>query len=205
MKCKRILPYIFTILVLFSSSCESSLDDIPITISIPSLRENYPLMFNEAQKWQANVYLNEATIILHPDMRVAISAEFYSPTQNRKTIGVNLMRDGSITSEVFLHKYPIYHHKPIYLDDWDIDSQEAIEYILDSDIRREINSDAFHCSFIRLERFLPLEDQPVVWILQSWDCSNTSQTTYIDPKTGDTMNLSRDIVPTRFPTKTSHD
>ncbi len=201
MKTRKLLLLSFSMLLFTLTSCTSSLEETPITFTIPSLKENYSIMLDEARKWQSDVYLNEATIHLYPDTTFAISTSFYSPSTNFESIGIYLLWDGTVETQLFQHSYPIYHHEPITPDDWEIDSQEVLAYVSDEN-RKFINSGKFICSFIRLERFLPEENHPVVWFLNLWDCSNSSVPVYLDPSTGATINLSRDIIPTRFPTKT---
>jgi hypothetical protein len=185
--------------------CTPSVSDIPISIYIPSFKENYPMLLDEAKKWESDAYLSDAVVNFHTDMRYAVSASFYSPSQDFESITIHLMWDGTKTSEVFSYEHPINHHKPITLNDWSIDSQEILEYIPNSDIRHKINSNNDICSFLKLERFLPQAKQPVVWMLKLWNCSSPSQTMYLDANTGYILDLTRIIPPTRFPTKTPHE
>ena len=184
------------------SGCGTATPKPPISISISSLKESYPVLIDEAQKWDSDVYLADAKINLYPNVKHhAISASFYSHLRDKHSITIYLTWDGVITSEVFSYKNSVYHHKPIELDDWKIDSQEALEYVDDSIIRKKINNEGVLCSSIHLERHLPLKDEPLVWALSVSDCANYYDLLYIDPNTGETLTFPS-TQPTRFPSKT---
>ncbi len=174
-----------------------------ITVKIPSFREYYPIMLKEAQKWQPDAYLDDARIFLFPSFPDSnlIAAGFYSPSEDFESISIDLHQDGTITSEVFSQEYPIYHHRPITENDWKIDSQEAMEYMLDEAGQRTVNPDKNACSFIILERVLPAQNQPVIWFLSLWDCHDAVQHLYLDANSGEILDSSViNVKPTRVPT-----
>jgi hypothetical protein len=176
-----------------------------ISIKIPSFRQYYPVLLKEAEKWRPDAYLDEARIFLFPKFSDSsvISASFRSPSKDFESLGVYLHADETITSEIFVSAYPINHHEPITENVWKIDSQEALEYMLKTSGRRSVNPDRDACSFLMLERVLPLQDQPAVWSLTLWDCHDAVQHLYSNASSGEMLDSSEvNIKPTRLPTLT---
>lgn len=195
------ISFIISIILVVAVGCTPTKPDV--SIKIPSLREYYPMLLKEAQKWRSDAYLDEARIFLFPHFSDSyiISSGFYSPSEDLESLGVDFYQDGTIVSEVFIHGYPISHHNPITLDDWVIDSQKALEYILEADNNQIFNSDGNDCSYIILERLLPAQSQPIIWSLALWDCSNSARYLYLDANSGKLLDSSIiNIQPTRFPT-----
>jgi hypothetical protein len=173
------------------------------SLRIPSFREQYPLLLQEAQKWQVDAYLDEAEIHLTPSAPdfESISAGFNSPSRDLESIAVRLYADGKITSKRYIHEYPIHHHRPITLDDWHIDSQAALETMLMEAGPQSLNPEEIRCSSIRLERALAALDQPVMWVFAFWECSDWTQYFYLDANSGNLLDSSAvNVEPTRFPT-----
>jgi hypothetical protein len=195
------ISFIISIILIVSVGCTPA--KLHVTIKIPSLRQYYPMLLKEAQKWRSDAYLDEARIFLFPysSDSYVISTGFYSPSENLESLGVYFYQDGTITSEVFTHGYPINHHNPITLDDWVIDSQQALEYMLDADGNQFVKSDRKDCSNITLARLLPAQNQPIIWSLSLWDCSDSMKHLYLDANSGELLDSSViNIQPTRFPT-----
>jgi hypothetical protein len=193
---------IFSIIIMVVACTPTASD---VSIELPSFHKYYPILLEEAQKWQADAYLDEARIFMFPKFPDSnlISASFYSPSENLESLGVYLHQDETITSEAFSHGYPIYHHEPITENDWRIDSQEAMESMLVEAGQKFVNSTNSACSFMLLKRVLPAQNQPVIWSLTLWDCSDSVQHFYLDATSGELLDSSLiNIQPTRFPTPT---
>lgn len=194
--------FIFLIVIIVVG-CTSTTPEVATTVTIPSFRESYPMLVEEAQKWKPDAYLDSARIFLFPATfdAVVITASFYSPSENLESLGVDLYQDKKIITEVFTHGYPILHHKPITENDWKIDSQEALENFLSADSHQPSNLQNYNCSNMILERVLPAIDQRVIWSLTIWDCSETAQHSYLDANSGEKIDSSViNVKPTRFPT-----
>lgn len=187
-------------IALLLAGCIQSTPDVPIMVV--SLREYYPILLENAQKWRPDAYLSDADISLYPSSKFLISASFLSPSENFESIGIFFLRDGTSKTEIYTQELPVLQHKPIAIEDWAIDSNEALDTMLDEDGRRFMGSGSAVCSWVRLERFLPLEAQPVIWTLNLSNCANAPRYIYLDARTGEALNLSRTIYPTRFPTPT---
>ncbi|HIE25165.1 MAG TPA: hypothetical protein EYP74_04110, partial [Anaerolineales bacterium] len=113
---------VLIILCVLISGCGTATPKPPISISIPSLKKNYPILIDEAQKWNSDAYLAAVKINLYPNIRHdAINAKFYSHSENEHSVSVYLAWDGTISSEVFSYKNSVYHHEPIELDELKID------------------------------------------------------------------------------------
>ncbi len=181
--------------------CTPVTHDTPV--KIPSFRQYYPILLEEAQKWQPDAYLDDARIFLFPksyDFSM-ISASFQSPSKDLESLSVDLYQDGAITSKVFTQEYPIYQHEPITEVDWKVDSQEALEYMLNQAGRKSADPDKDACGFIILERVLAVQDQPVIWSLTLWDCADVVQHLYLDANSGEILDSAEvNIKPTRIPT-----
>jgi len=174
-----------------------------IDVKIPPFHEYYPILLNEAQKWQTDAYLDDVRIFLFPfsSSDWFIYTNFYSLSKDFESLGVELRQDGNITSEVFIYEYPINHHEPITESDLKIDGQQAFEYMIEKSNRRSLIPDKNHCSNMQLERILSVPEQPVIWSLTLWDCSVSAQYFYLDANSGEILDRSEvNIKPTRFPT-----
>jgi hypothetical protein len=145
----------------------------PSRVSVVSLKENLGALEKEAKAWQSDAYLTwaEIPIRLDPsDNAELIATEFYSPSVEFESLGVDLAADGSITSEPVEYEVSIFHRDPITLDDWEVDSQEAIDIMLDDEGLDFLRSTDTQCSFLMLERRLDRPEKPVVWRLTLMDC-----------------------------------
>jgi hypothetical protein len=191
------------LLTVLLTACNSAIPPATVeTINTISLKEYYPKLLAEAQKWRSDAYLDHARISLYQQGSDVISSNFFSLTEDHQSIGVYLLRDGTLSVQYFTYE-SIYPRKAIEDEDWKIDSQEALNLMLDQDGVNLIKSGNAVCSYLKLERFLPLDEQPVVWVLHLSDCSGTNtRSFYLDPITGLDLNLSKAIKPTRFPTPT---
>ena len=191
-------------MIMLLAACNSAIPPATVeTINIISLEEYYPKLLVEAQKWRSDVYLDYARINLYQQGSVVISSNFFSLTEEHLSIGIALLRDGTLSIQHHTYETSIYPRKPIKDEDWKIDSQEALNLMLDQDGINLIKSGDAVCSYLKLERFLPLDEQPVAWLLHLSDCSGTnSRSFYLDPITGFELNLSTKIKPTRFPIPT---
>lgn len=182
-------------------SCSSRQDYVPLTLLVPSLDENYSLLLEEAHKWKTDAYLNEATIRLFPETTYAIRAIFYSSSQDKETLGVYILWDGTITSEILSHQHSIYQHSPIQLNDWKIDSQNILEFVSNPSLRHTLESHSAVCSSLKLYRSSILENQSLVWSLYISDCVKPPEILYLDPNTGEILDSLKNIKPIRIPTK----
>ena len=110
---------------------------IPSIVPVVSLVEKLPFLEREAKSWQTDAYLAWAEIPIrlgHSEKKPElIAAEFYSPSMEFESLGVELTADGSITSELVEYEASIFHRDPIALADWEIDSQEALDIMLDDE------------------------------------------------------------------------
>lgn len=199
------MKFVIRLFLLFSilAACKPTTPEI--LVKIPSFREYYPILLKEAQEWRTDAYLHDARIFLFPRSSDSyhISAGFYSPSADSESLAVDLLQDGTITSEIFIHEYPVYHHEPITENDWKIDGQEAMGYMINEAGLQFLDPDKNYCSFTILQRVLPTQDQPVIWSLTLWDCADAVQHLYLDANSGEILNSSAvNIQPTRFPTPT---
>jgi hypothetical protein len=182
--------YLFPIMIcftLFLAGCGTR-RDAPSSPRIVSLRENYPALLDEAQKWEADAYLDHATIMWDPYTTHIISAGFFSPSNDLESFGTYLMPDDAVTTEVFTHGYQIYQHAPIVNDDWSLDSQDALEFFWRDDrVQLFIQSVDKVCGYLKLERLLRVDDQPVVWSVLLLECGPSRKYIdfYLDPITGE--------------------
>lgn len=168
--------------------------------SIISAKEYYPQLLEKAQAWQADAYLDYLIIKLTPSSSV-IGGFFLSPTNPNEKLGVDVFQDGTISTEVYFLSITLRGHEPIQESDWLIDSQAALNIILEKQPTIRIDFSRLTTSCLKLERFLAARNQPVVWHLV-YDDDPTTMHYYLDPITGELLELSRDFFPTRFFTPT---
>lgn len=175
MKKKYALQSIIILASIFLNACSNNLGTTPATsvVSVISLKENFDALLKEARIWKNDFYLAWAQIPIRMDVSdnpAVIAAEFYSPNMEFESLGVELFLNGSITSEPVEYEVSIYHRDPITVDDWEIDSQEALDIMLDDEGLDFLLSTDTQCSFLMLERRIGQPDQPVVWRLTLMDC-----------------------------------
>lgn len=189
-------------MVVLLAACNSAIPPATVeTVNVLSLKEYYPKLLAEAQKWRSDAYLDHAEINLYQQSSVVISSNFFSLTEDHQSIGVDVLRDGALSIQYFTYKL-IYPRKAIEDEDWRIDSQEALNLMLDQDGINLLTSGNAICSYIKLTRLESRDEQPLVWILMLSDCDGTnSRKFYLDPITGLGLDLPK-IIPTRFPTLT---
>jgi len=87
-----------------------------------------------------------------------IWADFNSPTEEFESIAVKLLPDGSVSVEPLVHTVPVIQVDLITDDEWQLDSQEALEIALDDEGMRFLESSSgTECSSLVLERlgFVP--------------------------------------------------
>ncbi len=200
MKTKNITSLLLVLSIIVG--CNQTQQEIPIEITVPSLQQNYKILLDEAKRWERDAYLSEVDINLFPETKVyAIYAEFYSPSQENESFGVYLTHDGKLGTDTFFYEHGVYHHEPISLDDWTLDSQDILDFITEADMRRTLVSGNATCSRARLWRILALENQPLAWIISVSNCKNYKEVIFLDPNTGAMLEDYREIKPTRIPTQ----
>jgi hypothetical protein len=172
---KRYGMLIIIILASFLNACNNGegTTPSPSLVTVVALKEKLGALEKEARAWQNDAYLAWAEIPIRlelSDNAELIAAEFYSPRMKFESLGVEMAADGSITSEPVKYEVSIFHRDPIARDDWEVDSQEALEIMLDDEGLDFLQSTDTQCSFLILERRLDQTDQPVVWRLTLMDC-----------------------------------
>ena len=156
------------------------------------MKENLDLFEKEARTWQTDAYLAWVDISIryrYPDDARVVTAQFYSPSKEFESLAVEMLISGEISKDLVEHSIPVYQQNPITVDDWTIDSQEALDLMLDQDGVRFIQTnDVEQCSFLLLERRRAETDQPVVWRLTLVECfGDYVKHTVIDPITGEVI------------------
>lgn len=195
------------IMIVLLAACNFATSPATVeTVDVLSLKEYYPRLLAEAQKWRSDAYLDYARISLYQQSSIVIKSNFFSLTEDHQSVGVDLLPDGTLSVQYFtydesIYRYEaIYPHKAIEDKDWEIDSQEALNLMLDQDGINLLKSGNAVCSYIKLTRFVSRDEQPLVWILMLSDCDGAnSRKFYLDPITGLELNIPK-IKPTRFPT-----
>jgi len=163
------------------------------TVSIVSLKDHLPELFEEASKWYSDAYLVYADIPIQTDNQRPwlISAAFQSPSTDTESISVRLLMDGSMTIDRISHITPVNQLEPILENDWLQDSPEALSSLVDEAVMQflQINWQQ-QCSFLKLERYLSQLERPVVWRLTLSDCGvSPSKYSYLDPLSGEMLDL----------------
>lgn len=195
---RRIICALLMISFLVLSACNDLArvhSDSP-PIRIVSLEENIGKLQEKANEWDADAYLQRVYIPIRLNgenvSRELIITFFQSPSKDHESLIVYLDPDGDIETKKVNSQKPIYHVYPITKQEWQIDSQEALNLLLDEDKTRLLKQSQLNCSELRLEHKDPRENS-VVWILSIWDCGPdmSSEHYYLDPNTGEVDELIR--------------
>jgi len=171
-----LLIFVITFVLIFIPACNGTEETttLPGSISVISLRENIDLLEMEAKSWQSDAYLAWVNMFIrftYPENARVVTAQFYSPSKEFESLGVEMSIDGVVSKDPVEHSIPVYQQNPITLNDWTIDSQEALDLMLDQDGLEFIKSKGNkQCSFLRLERLRDRPEQPVAWRLTLTEC-----------------------------------
>ena len=161
-------------------------------ISIISLKEKLPLLEDGAKSWQKDAYLRWVRIPIrleYPDNSRIMTAAFNSPSSEFESLLVYFDTDGSITHEIEKHQIPVYQEIPITRDDWKIDSQEALDLMLDEEGLEFLRSKGENqCNYLVLERHGHQLEEHVVWNLTLSKCfDECPHHLFLDPITGEIL------------------
>jgi hypothetical protein len=189
---------IFIILSLMIGGCHPK--ENHQVVEIVSVRKYYPQLLELALSWQDDAYLDCIWLYINMDDS-EFMAEFFSPSKEYESLSVYLMRDGSFSKQIFIHEIRIYQHAPISESDWQIDSQDALNLILEKSNHDFIDFDHV-TNYLKLERNYGVDDQPVVWHLALvYDLGEKSEHYYLDAVDGELLQLPQ-TTPTRITTFT---
>jgi len=186
----RRLVGVCTFAILASLTGCGDVADLPV--SVGSMRENLPALEQAAALWQQDAYLvaAETRLLSGDSSRWVASGTFQSPSENSESLLVFLEQDGSITTERVSHASGVNQVRPITELDWNLDAEEALERALTEEGRNylEENADS-QCSFMYLERDVPVSTETVVWRVTLTGCllEPTFQTTIVDATSGEIL------------------
>lgn len=156
----------FLWLILWSSACKPYVPIQPL--DIVSFKEYFPEIEEAAKKWDKDAYFVEANIPIYlPSEKNElwlIRASFQSPIYDNLSLLVDLGIDGKIKTEIVGHTTPIVHITPIRVDDWKIDSPEAVT-LLDGTRSAGNSFEGRDDVFLFLERRIINSQSHVVWRL----------------------------------------
>ncbi len=186
----RRLVGVCTFAILASLTGCADAADLPV--SVGSVRENLPALEQAAALWQQDAYLvfAETRLLSGDSSRWVASGTFQSPSENSESLLVLLEQDGSITTERVSHASGVNQVRPITELDWKLDAEEALQRALTEEGRDflEENADS-QCSFMYLERDVPVSTETVVWRVTLTGCllDPTFQTIIVDATSGEIL------------------
>ena len=162
------------------------------SLPVVSLREELPRLEEAARLWNSAAYLADAELPIPGGEHGPwlVSASFNSPTEQYQSLLVFLREDGTIDTEIIPHTVPVVQVEPIEANDWEVDSQEALDIALDEEGMQFLEEHpGAGCSSLALVRIGLEPDSPVVWRLVLSDCLDSwvGQTTEIDATTGEVI------------------
>jgi len=184
---RNILLFIFVAIL---CSCSSRSQE-PVSIEIPSARENYGALLDIAKVWRNDAYLSWYSLS-HREYGWKLSATFQSPSEDFESLLVNVDPKSNIAQKTIVqHDIPIKHQLKILQADWRIDSVEAMEIFLSFDDVARIWSSLSpysNCSDLKL-RYFYVDDQWILaWVLTIYECkSMESNYFYINPDSGERL------------------
>lgn len=198
---RRLKIYSILSLFLFTGCIPTVQDNLDISISIPPFKDLFPSLLERAQEWQADAYLTSSTFPFYSNGSV-LHAFFNSPSEALTSMTIDVNRDGTYTIHYYSYPSPRLQYEPIAIDDWMIDSQEALTILLNIQGIRFMSEVESICSNLQLERSMFIESHPVIWILYLSDCSAKPSRFYLDAVSGEILDMPPSVSPTRFFTPT---
>jgi hypothetical protein len=165
-----------------------------LPVEVSSLRKNLPELERPALVWRADAYLESAEISLRNGNPTSwsIRAHFDSPSTQYESLVVRILVDGSLEVEVIPHSVPVPQLEAITLEDWTLDSEDALESALDERGRTFLREHAsFHCGDLELERLRSDPSHPLVWRLSLRECLPGGESLaeiLVDPNTGELVS-----------------
>jgi hypothetical protein len=160
------------------------------TVDIVSLKYCYDLLAKEAEEWRSDAYLEWASIDFGDSDQI-VSASFQSPSEEFESVLlVYDPKTQEIREEIIPHEVSINYHVPIEESDWELDSDEAIEAFFSyEDIQKAWRQTPEFCNALKLRHFYVDEQWVLAWVLTVSDCSSYAEYFYLDPITGDRLEL----------------
>lgn len=164
-----------------------------LPIEAESLKENLSILEAAGSQWRPDAYLFQVDVelISGNSQRSAIAAGFQSPTEESESLLVIINQDGTVQTQRIDHRVPVRQVEPITVDDWGLDTAEALESALSDEGRRYLQENAdSQCSQMTLHRDLQRPREPVEWTLSLGGCllDGLFQRTAIDPFTGEVLS-----------------
>ena len=194
MKQRRLIYCLLLFVSILAGACSTSTPTAPKTVvKVVSLHEQWANLQAKAAEWYPDAYLVKADIPIQGAVSPwLISASFQSPSHDKESLGVTLELNGRITTQRFQVPDSVYQIPPIQLNDISVDSQEALNLLLDDDALRFLKEHPSHCSALSLERNPSQPTKPTVWILWLSSCgASPSKLTFLDPTTHEVKPYSK--------------
>jgi hypothetical protein len=157
---------------------------------VEPLREHYDVLIEEARLWRNDAFLESIWFEFEARGKL-VRAHFQAPTEDYESFGITLdpMND-TISTEIFNYKTPIDDKNPINETDWKFDSDEAMNFFFSYDEIVGIwEPSSQRCNDLKLRHFFVNEQWVLAWILTISDCSSYVEYFYLDPITGEQLDL----------------
>lgn len=185
---KQVISTLLSLVIGLSSCVQREKE--AITINVGSLKEHYTLLVRESNLWKGDSYLSSVKIDFE-ERGGKIFASFQSPsTANESLQLVFNPETNNITKEIFEHKVPILFHVPIFQSDWNLDSVDAMRSFLSYDDVQDLWLESpGHCNDLGLRHFFVNDQWKLAWILTVSDCQTYTEYFYVDPKSGERLEL----------------
>jgi len=162
--------------------------------SVSSLRGELKIHEEYAKEyWADDAYLNNATVWVGDNIRWLIESQYESLLKPKETIWVYTEVNGTLSAKVYEHDPPPILENSIRDEDWELDSQDAIDIFLgNQEILRCVMSNmdtdnGFYNSVrLSLEKSRDLQDHSVYWVISlPNNCDIEHYRIFIDAKTGE--------------------
>jgi hypothetical protein len=202
---KHIYLYIFFILTIHNlTGCVSqktglnSIDQLPQflnEVEVPSLNVYYPLISQEALKWDSNVQTDDVYLDLShsedPKRRIILYV-FNSPDNSNERLYMEVFKDGTIKSQIEQYGFTRRAFTNIKISELLLDSKDAWNGFLG--IPEVVSSDRelFECALLNLSSRIIKGEEYIVWKLILRDCENKYLVIYsIDAISGTLLEIDR--------------
>ena len=174
MRKKVAMFFVISILVLTACVPSSISEEDRSRIFVASLQENWHKLETKALDWRSDAYLTEVIIPIDVDSPLPgeflIHAYYFSVSDNNEMLVVRLDQNGELHSSVSALAQPM-SAQPIVNADWQIDSMEALKFLLtDEDIEFLFSNTDNNCSTLDLDRNHRVGKDIVVWRILVHGC-----------------------------------
>lgn len=153
---------------------------------IPSLKDNWEKLESSAHSWQADAYLTNVSFNIAGQGHYPIEAEYHSQNEQNQLLVIGIDKMGKIVYlPIDLPSSSSGAQDPIYREDFEIDSQEALNIFAK---KEEIRACLVKPSGAQIMLMLnQVMTENISWQLATFNCQDKDGLYFLDAKTGEVI------------------